>query len=440
MGLLAKTALVVGLALGVTGTAAAQWTKTYVIEWYEPAHYYGAKEGVVDPGTDCPKGSNPEPDWVSVLTRAGYTKQEAQWLRDPSHPFRVPNHGQNQMAFRGKDRANVYVFPESTPDPGLTGVSGKIGEGLDLDGDASNGFISPEGETGVDNEFYRTIGCWKYFRGPPRQAVNGQSRNDEMREGLWTVVVVVSGEGADPMNDPNVKVGFYNSKDPMVKDGMGAIARRYTFRIAPDAKFEAILEAKTINGVIVSSRPAPEVWIRDPSYARELQLLQAQLKLKMQADGSLSGILAGYRPWQRFYQGMVEARGSVIEQLYWIELPGLYRALKRNADYSPSGPGGEKTHISFALRIEAIAAYVMTPDAKTQVTTVGSYKALAPPPGAPLHAFITNKFNVTDGIVPDPRTGKILAGPTVKIPPPTSMTTAANAGAAKGATAGGGAP
>ena len=62
MRMLAKTALLSALALGVTGTAAAEWTKTYVIEWYEPAHYYGAKEGVVDPGTDCPKGSNPEPE------------------------------------------------------------------------------------------------------------------------------------------------------------------------------------------------------------------------------------------------------------------------------------------------------------------------------------------------------------------------------------------
>jgi hypothetical protein len=425
MGMLARTAMLSALALGVTGTAAAEWTKTYVIEWYEPAHYYGAKEGVVDPGADCPKGSNPEPDWVKVLTDAGYTKQEAQWLRDPSHPFRIPNHGQNQMAFRGKDRVNVYVNPESTPDPGLTGVAGKVGEGLDLDGDKANGFTSPAGEKGIDNEFYRTLGCWKYFRGPVRQAINAQSRNDEMREGLWTVVMVLSGKGEDPMNDPSVKVGFYNSKDPMVKDGGGNVARRYTFRIAPDAKFEGILNAKTVNGEIVSTEAAPEMWIRDPSYAREAQLLQAQVKLKMQPDGGLTGILAGYRPWRRFYQGMVEARGSVIEQLYWIELPGIYRALKRNADYSPSGPGGEKTHISYALRIEAIPAYVMTPDAKTQVTSVESYKAVAPPPGPPLHAFITNKYKIVDGIVPNPRTGEILAGPTARIPPPPGVAAAA---------------
>jgi hypothetical protein len=440
MHVLVRTALLSALGLGVTGTAAAEWTKTYVIEWYEPAHYYGAREGVTDPGTDCPAGSNPEPDWEKILVKAGYTVQEAKWLLDPSHPFRIPNHGQNQRAFRGENKVNVYVNPESGPDPGLTGVSGKISEGLDLDGDKTNGFTSPEGETGIDNEFYRTIGCWIYFRGPPRMAVNGQSRNGEMRDGLWTVVMVVSGEGDDPMNDPRVKVGFYNSKDAMIKDGVGNIARRYTFRIAPDAKFEGILNAKTVNGEIISTEPTEEMWIRDPSYAREAQIFQAQTRLKMQPDGSLTGVLAGYRPWQRFYQGMVEARGSVIEQLYWIELPGLYRALKRNADYSPTGPGGEKTHISFALRIDAVPAYVMTPDAKSQVTSVESYKSVAPLPGPPLHAFITNKYRVTDGLVPDPRTGKILAGPNAVIPPPASMASATNSTGGSDPAAGGGAP
>lgn len=437
MRLFAKIATLAALSLGITGTAAAEWTKSYVVEWYEPAMYYGAKAGVTDPGTDCPKGSNPEPNWVKVLTDAGYSKQDANWLRDPSHPFRIPNHGQNQMAFRGKDRANIYVNPESTPDPGLTAVSGKIGEGLDLDGNKTNGFTSLAGEQGIDNEFYRTLGCWMTYRGPPRLAGTSLSRNDEMREGGWTILVVLSGKGDDPMNDSDVKVGFYNSKDPMVKDGMGNVARRYTFKIAPDAKFEGILKAKTVNGVVVTTEPTKEMWLRDPSYTRELQLLQAQAKLKMNSDGTLSGLLAGYRPWFPIYRGWVEARGSVIEQLTWVQLPGVHYALKRNADYSPEGASGEKTHISFSMRIDAIPAYVMTPDAKTQVASVESYKAIAPPSVGRIPA-VSFSSRVIDGIVRK-ADGTIPGGPNVVIPPPDSMKAAANA-PASARTSGGGAP
>ena len=59
------------MATALSGPAAAAWTKTYVVEWNEPAMYYGAKSGVIDPGTDCPKGTNPEIDWIKVLMGCG---------------------------------------------------------------------------------------------------------------------------------------------------------------------------------------------------------------------------------------------------------------------------------------------------------------------------------------------------------------------------------
>jgi len=395
-----------------------KWTKTYVVEWNEPAMYYGAKTGVIDPGTDCPKGTNPEVDWIKVLVEAGYTLEEAKWLRNPANPTRSPVHGQNQMAFRGKNRANVYVNPTSTPDPGLEGVSGTIGEGLNLDGDEKTGFTSPTGERGIDNNFYKALGCWKTYRGPRRLSSGALQFNDSMRNGAWTTVIVVSGESADPMNDDHVKVGFYVSNDKMVKDGLGAIAQDYTFRIAPHAKYEGILPARTSNGRIISTATA-DVMLRDPGYARDLELLRARVDLEMKPDGSLTGYVGGYRPWEAVYKGWVNARGPVIEALTWVQLPSVYYALRRNADYSPTGSGGEKTHISFALRIDALPAFVMTPDSSKEVASVESYKAIAPKETARPAAV---PFLVVDGIVPD-RTGKFYAGPDAVILPPSNGST-----------------
>jgi hypothetical protein len=409
----------VGTAFPVSAHAqqpprSARWTKTYVVEWNEPAMYYGAKTGVTDPGTDCPQGTNPSPDWVKVLVDAGYTLEEAKWLRNPANPSRSPVHGQNQMAFRGKDRANVYTNPTSIPDPGLAGVSGTIAEGLNLDGDDSTGFTSPAGEKGIDNNFYKALGCWKTYRGPHRLSSGALNFNDAMRNGAWTTVIVVAGEGPDPMNDDHVKVGFYVSNDKMVKDGLGNIARDYTFRIAPDAKYEGLLPARTVNGRIVSTAPA-DIMLHDPSYTGNLELLRARVDLEMKPDGSLLGYVGGYRPWEPVYRGWVNARGTVIEVLTWVQLPAVYYALRRNADYSPAGPGGEKTHISFALRVDALPAFVTTPDGSREVASVESYKAIASkepakPPALP--------FRVVDGIVPDP---KYPAGPHAVILPATSI-------------------
>lgn len=396
------------IAAALPGVASADWTKAYVVEWNEPAMYYGAKDGVIDPGTDCPAGTNPEVDWIKVMTAAGYTEEEAKWLRNPANPTRSPVHGQNQMAFRGKDRANVYVNPTSTPDPGLVGVTGTIGEGIDLDGNAKTGFTSPAGDQGIDNNFYKTVGCWKTYRGPRRLSSGALQFNDSMRNGAWTTVIVVAGKGSDPMNDNEVTVGFFVSDDKMVKDGNGGIARDYTFSIKPHARYEAIFPAKVEKGVITSTRAVDGV-LREPAYWRDLELLRAQVRLEMKEDGSLIGYVGGYRPWEDVYKGWVNARGPVIESLTWVQLPGVYYALRRNADFSPSGPKGEKTHISYALRVDAIPAFVVTPDATAQVASVQSYKSAAAPEPARSMAAIPS-IRVVDGIVIDPKS-KYQAGP-----------------------------
>jgi hypothetical protein len=408
---LAAALAVIAGSVAVPGLAMAEWTKTYVVEWNEPAMYYGAKSGVIDPGTDCPKGTNPEIDWIRVMMDAGYTREEAEWLRNPANPTRSPVHGQNQMAFRGKDRANVYVNPTSTSDPGLVEVSGTIAEGIDLDDNAKTGFTSPTGEKGIDNTFYKTLGCWKTYRGPERLSSGALQFNDGMRNGSWTTVIVVHGKGTDPLNDKHVDVGFYLSSDKMVKDGNGGISHDYTFRIKPDKKYEALFQARMVDGKIVSTKPSNSVMLRDPGYTQDLELLHAKISLQMKPDGSLRGYVGGYRPWEPVYRGWVNARGPVIEALTWVQLPSIYYALKRNADYSPSGHG-EKTHISYAMRVDALPAFVVTPDAVAEVAKVDSYRALAAieTPAKPL-------LGVIDGIVPD-RNAKTQAGPTAVILPP----------------------
>ncbi len=419
-----QTAMVAALGTGVCATASAEWTKTYVIDWYEPAMYYGAKEGVLDPGTDCPKGSNPEIDWVKVLIKAGYSEPEAKWLRNPENPSRSPVHGQNQMAFRGRNRENVYIYPETYPDPGLVGITGDLTEGFNLDGNEKTGYPSPTGDKGVDNNFYRALGCTKSYRGPPRLSSGALSTNDSMRNGGWTVAVVIHGAGKDPMNDSKVDVGFYMSSDKLVKDGNGEVARDYTFRVKP-AKLEGIIKASTTNGVITSKGVTPEIWIRDPGAVRDLQLLNARLMLKMKPDGGLEGHLGGYRPWYPIYDALIKARGPVAEALGWIELPAIYYALKRSADYSPTGPAGDKTHISYAMRVSAVPAYVVTPDATARVAAVTSYKAGANPAD---EVPTKGLYGAIDGLVPD-RDGKVAFGKALEVyPVPASVAATAQSG------------
>ena len=78
-------------------------------------------------------------------------------------------------------------------------------------------FTGIDGAMGVDNNFYRVTGCIKNFRAKPRSSFRFSIINESMRNGSFQTVVVMSGEG-DPMNDNDVTVGMYATKDRMVKD------------------------------------------------------------------------------------------------------------------------------------------------------------------------------------------------------------------------------
>jgi hypothetical protein len=106
----------------------------------------------------------------------------------------------------------------------------------------------------------------------------------------------------------------------------------------------------------------------------------------------------------------------VIESLTWVELPAVYYALRRGADYHPDGSSEENTHISYALRVDALPAFVMTPDASEVATRVISYKEQAPPlavDGGPM----IGRSRIIDGLVIDPN-AEYQAGPNAVILPP----------------------
>jgi hypothetical protein len=73
--------------------------------------------------------------------------------------------------------------------------------------------------------------------------------------------------------------------------------------------------------------------------------------------------------------------------------------------------------LSFALRVDAVPAFIMTPAAEAQATNVVSYKARAQ--AEPVLARERPGFSVIDGIVID-RNARVQAGPNAVILPPES--------------------
>lgn len=342
----------------------ADWHRSYLVEWYEPAFYYGADHGESVPGTDCPNGTNPELDWRKVLKTAYRTEEDMKKIMDPELRMRT-----RMAGIRGPNKENVYKEPWVVPDPGMVGVTGDIAYGFDLDGNAKNGFKSVDGKiAGIDNQYYKVAGCWMSWRGPTKHSHHAKYVNDGMRDGVYSVVVVISGEGDDPANDDNVTVGFYLSKDRMIKDALGGIAKDYTFRINPDPRFQSVIKAKTVNNQLVSTEQK-DLKLRNvetaPFFPPQLYLHNAKIRIDNTEEG-VTAWLGGYRSIDDYYKGWA-ASGAIHELVTHINLVGYWYSLRRNADFLPDDDGQNQA-ISTAYRMFLIPAIVVSPMAEEQVT------------------------------------------------------------------------
>lgn len=364
-----KIPLLLGLwlACGLCPAGAQPWVRGFVVDNYEPAFYYGGRSGTEQPGSDCPQGTIPILDYKTVLKTSWRTDAEIAEITRPISEGgpgeRVISPAMQHRGFR-KD-IDTYVNPFAAPDPGMREVTGTIAEGFDLDGNPNTGgFTSPDGERGIDNAFYRAWGCIMSFRGTPYHAYLSQRANDKMLDGLYTMVIRLSGN-SNPMNDDHVTFEVAYSPDHIVKDAMGNVVRNVSFRIVKTEQYSK-LKAIIRNGVLETEQAD----IRMPAFSwgetnrGEVLFQKGRVRLVLNKDGGLSGLVGGYRDWREIYARdtfNVPSGGATRETYYHENQIAMYYALKRNADGIADPKTGRNTAISAAFRFTAKPAFVVDP-------------------------------------------------------------------------------
>jgi len=362
-----KRALAAGLfglamvsASSAPSAAHAGWHKAFVFSNFEPAFYYGAKDGVGNPGTDCPLGTLPDNNWKKMLKTSWRTDADVAKIMNPEGPTR-----QRDGGFRGPaSDISVYAQPWTMPDPGIFEVSGPTAYGFDLDNNPNTGFTSPDGKVrGIDNEYYRAIGCVSTWRGPTWEGHHAKYVMETMRDGSFTVLMVVSGDGPDPDNDPNATVAFYQSRDKIVKDAMGGVTPDYTYRVEPSL-LQSTVPARTVNGAIETRGPS-FINIRSVDNV-PMKIEQGRMRFEIKPDGSLTGFIGGYRSVNDMY-GEISAGGATYELTMLMNTPAAWYALQRRADFKPNATG-KNTWISMAYRYDGQPAIIALPDSSAQLT------------------------------------------------------------------------
>jgi len=381
--LICSTATVALYATGVQPASSAPWVKGFVVGAYEYAFRYGGRadftrKGEIEPGVDCPHGStiffsNDQQTKITISRQKWRSQQEIEWVTRPPGLDQIRLQAlarrriwNRAIAYRGYKRGiETYVNPWAADDPGQPQVTSRIGDGFNLDGKINtNDFVSPDGEKGIDNALYRAWGCDAPWRGNGNATLDLRA-NDKMQEGLYTMVIRISGN-QDPMNDGNAVVEIGYSPDKIVKDARGGIAMDYSYRILQAAQYKK-LKATIKNGVVeteqVENLHTPRIaWFYDQT--GDTNFNKGKIRLKIASDGlSGTGLIGGYRNWRDLYAENTFAQDGGQQGIREHEdHVSLYYALRRNADGMYNARTGKYDGISTVYRIKMTSAYVVYPD------------------------------------------------------------------------------
>ncbi len=381
--LLISTILAAGAVPLAQPAMAAPWVRGYVVGAHEYAFRYGgragfARKGEIEPGVDCLHGStihfaNPDQTRKAVARQKWRLPQEAVWVAEPPglEDVRSPLGTRfsiwvRALAYRAYRRGiETYVNPWAAEDPGQPQVTGLIGDGFNLDGKVkADDFISPAGEKGIDNNLYRAWGCDAPWRGNGNATLDLRA-NDKMQEGLYTIVVRVSGNQS-PMNDSDATIEIGYSPDKIVRDARAGIAADYSYRILKSAQYtrmKAVIREGVVESEQVAELHSPRIaWFYDQT--GDTNFRQGRLRLTMAPDGlTATGLIGGYRDWRDLYAENTFAQDGGQQGVREHEdHVALYYALRRNADGLYNEKTGSNDGISSAYRLRLTSAFVVDPD------------------------------------------------------------------------------
>ena len=319
-------------------------------------------------------GLEPCPEGLALNMREAYIES-----LDPAERARLTaKENEEELTRRWQSRAmgpngtNVCSNPDMFERPLLRTVQHPLAWGMDLDSGgnedtcAHEEFTDPHGKTGIDNQIYRALGCQPGIRG--RDGMGGEhgpGTQQFFASGEWTQVLLL--KGVDSLrNDPEVTVIYANTADRPVTDNNGRFLRGISYSVSTEApRNRNVLKGRIVDGVleteptdIVLTQTWGQGGARDiRGHRTKYTFKKGRLRLAFQSDGSLTGMLGGYRPiFEEIQSPALGGTGSAVVAA--IDCASNLATLRKMADGIRDPRTGQCTAASSAMQVNAIPAFV----------------------------------------------------------------------------------
>jgi len=265
---------------------------------------------------------------------------------------------------RGSNCENVWASPQSVKDPiPYRPVEGKLSYGANLDGTdgagtaktcAHENFTSPDGETGVDNQYYRFVGCERFVQGGQQHGAQQASKRTIQFQ-VNRILLEVRGV-RDERNDDDVEVVVYRGKDPLIVDADEHAVAWQSQRVDPTIP-PVRLHGRIVDGVLITD-PMDAIF-EDVLFERRQLVRDMTLKLKLKGDHA-EGMRLGYIDLDDLWQSYSRT-AKWGGKIYGSSGPAAYAALHQLADGGKDPRSGQCTSLSSAKGYDFVRAFVVHP-------------------------------------------------------------------------------
>jgi hypothetical protein len=285
--------------------------------------------------------------------------------------------------FSPDHRMNVCANYDKFDHPLYKTVQNKIAYGLNLDGDSSGKpndpyvcphekFTSPMGEKGIDNQYYRALGCernWRAADGGVGADMAMGYKNSLMSD--YTIVMILRNVHS-LVNDDNVEVILASSRDKPIVDTQQNFIRNASYQVTTNPHWRNVLHGHIVNGVLTTDPKdvvlERQLGVRPRGVPTDWDFARSRLQLAFKPDGTLDGIVGGYVPLTAFMLQQIGGGAGTVT-VADIDCASQYLTIKALADGERDATTGQCHRISSAMHIEAVPAFVFD-----QTTTTADAK------------------------------------------------------------------
>lgn len=324
------------------GAAAAGKTIGLVLSEYDYLFYETA-----DGREECPAG----------LVHSSRENWEAQFPTQAARKAHFDRCG--QMDHRGPNCESIWAAPDLVKDPlPYREVQGAKAYGVNLDGTedgsatattcAHRKFVSPDGQKGIDNQYYRLLGCVRGMRGSAVAVSNVRKSVGSLNQRILLEIKNID----DERNDDDVEVAVYHGKDPLVVDAEDNAVPWQSQRI-DEAVPPYRLRGRISNGELITE-PADVSW-RGGFFGPTL-LRGMRLNLRLTSTGA-EGLRTGYVDVDQLWF----TRRSAWVGFSGDSGPSSYAAMHQLADGYKDTQTGACTALSSATKLKFARIYLRYP-------------------------------------------------------------------------------